>query len=71
MVETVRLLEESKEKCKLWEETLSLPTVQLYEANETNGVLENELVFLERERERERERLTLCVHEEQCSCCFL
>ena len=49
MVETVRLLEESKEKCKLWEENLPLLPVQLDEANGANGVLENELVFLERE----------------------
>ena len=45
----MRLLEESKEKCKLWEENLPLLTVQLDEANGANGVLENGLVFLERE----------------------
>ena len=49
MIESMRLLEESREKCKLYEEKMSLLTVQMDEASTTIGRLENEVFFMQKE----------------------
>ena len=49
MTESMRLLEESREKCKLYEERMSLLTVQMDEASTTIGRLENEVFVMQKE----------------------
>ena len=50
MTESMRLLEESREKCKLYEEKLSLLAVQMDEASTTSARLENEVFFMQKEK---------------------
>ena len=50
MTESMRLLEESREKCKLYEERLSLLAVQMDEASTTSARLENEVFFMQKEK---------------------
>ena len=49
MAESYSLLAESKEKCKAYDEKVSLLTCQLEDATKASGILENELALKKRE----------------------
>ena len=69
MTESLSLLEESKEKCKVYEEKVSSLTYQLDDANKAIGILDNELALKEKEIDameaRHTEEITKLANENE------